>query len=254
MADEVGKKVFFLNPHSVIQDELVYEIVKNEYESYLVFDHKKLVQMLREFTEAIVFINVDADSMSEPEWERYVKNIMQDNSLNIRVGILTYNSDPELARKYLMDLGVPCGFVVLKLGLEQSRKIILKTLDANEARGQRKYVRAVCIPNTATFNVKYVSSLIKGSINDISSVGMSCFFDSAHEIKKGTLFKEMQLILKGKIVRVDAVVMGKRDMENGKALYVMLFGKAVAPADKEKIHKFIYEALQHSLDNRMGVY
>ena len=253
MANGVGKKVFFLNPHSVIQDELVYEIVKNEYEAYLVFDHTKLVQMLRESTEAIVFINVDADSMTEPEWERYVKNIMQDNSLDIKIGILTYNSDPDLSRKYLMDLGVPCGFVVLKLGIEQSRKIILKTLKANEAKGQRKYVRAVCVPNTATFNVKYGNSLIKGSINDISSVGMSCFFDSTHEIKKGTLFKEVQLILKGKIVRVDAVVMGKRNMDNGRSLYVMLFGKTIAPADREKIHKFIYEALQHNLNARMGL-
>ncbi|MBN1646966.1 MAG: PilZ domain-containing protein [Spirochaetales bacterium] len=253
MSQFVGRKVFFLNPHSVIQDELVYEIVKNEYEAYLVFDYKRLIQILREYTDSIIFINIDDDSMPEAEWEKYITNILKDRTLDVKIGILTYNSSPELSKKYLMDVGVQCGFVVLKLGLEQSRKIILATLEANEAKGQRMFVRAQCMPNAATFNLKFRTDLIKGQINDISSVGMSCFFDSRVDPAKGTLFKEVQLILKGKIVRVDAIVMGKREVEGSGFLYVLLFSKKINPGEKQKIHRYIYETLQQNLNAKMGV-
>ena len=39
---ELGKKVFFLYPPSVVTDELVWEVVRNEYEVYLLKDHKGL--------------------------------------------------------------------------------------------------------------------------------------------------------------------------------------------------------------------
>ena len=61
---------------------------------------------------------------------------------SVQIGILSYNEDRELAEKYLMDIGVQCGFIKLKLGLQESIAIILKTLEATEARGNRKYVRA----------------------------------------------------------------------------------------------------------------
>ena len=253
MGEKLGKKIFFLYPHSVIQDELVYEIVKNEYEAYLVFDHKKIIQELRNEKDSVLFINIDNDSMAQNEWEVYVRNLMKDKTFAVDIGILTYNNTPELAQKYLMDVGVRCGFVVLKLGLEQSRKIILKTLEANEAKGVRKYVRATCVPNTASFNVKYSGSLVKGTILDISSVGMSCSFSSAISPAKGVLFKEVQLILRGKIIMVDAVVLGSRELEDGGMLYVLLFGKKISPIDKGKIHHFIYDTLQQNLNSRLGI-
>ena len=253
MDADIGKKIYFLYPHSVIQDEVVYEIVKNEYEAYLVRDHKKIVNELRENPDSILYVNIDDDNMTEPEWEKYVKNIMSDNTLQVRIGIMTYNNNQELAQKYLMELGVQCGFIVLKIGSDSSRRIILRTLEANEAKGKRKFVRAQCVPGTAHFNIKYDGSQVNGEINDISSVGMSCSFSKSIDPPKGAFFKAVQLILKGKIVMVDAVIMGKREMEEGGVLYVMLFGKNIQPIEKSKIHRFIYEALQQVLNNRLAI-
>ena len=36
-----------------------------------------------------------------------------DATKSVRIGILTYNEDRILAEKYLLTIGVPCGFVVL---------------------------------------------------------------------------------------------------------------------------------------------
>ena len=126
----LAKKVFFLHPHSVIQQELVRELVSYEYAVYLVSDHKKFRSVVKEFSEPIVFINID-DEMDAEGWNDYISDMMESEDNSAMIGVLTYNEDKELAKTYLMDLMIPCGYIKLKLGLEQSRQIILKTLERN---------------------------------------------------------------------------------------------------------------------------
>ena len=68
----LGKKVFFLYPHSVIQNEMVIELIRNEYEIYLLFDHMKTVRLLEKYNDSILFINID-EGLMENEWEKYIK-------------------------------------------------------------------------------------------------------------------------------------------------------------------------------------
>jgi hypothetical protein len=42
-----------------------------------------------------------------------------------------YNPNADLTRKYLIQMKVLCGFVQLKIGLAESKRTILKTLEAN---------------------------------------------------------------------------------------------------------------------------
>lgn len=246
-----GKKVFFLYPHSVIQEELVQLIMEHEYEVYLVNNHTRLVQVLKKYPDSILFINID-ERLKENEWEKYIRSMMSaDATKSVQIGILTYNEDKELARKYLMDLMVPGGYIQLKLGLKESSKIILKTLEANEAKGQRRFVRASCPSNFATeFNVEVGGRMYDGYINDISTAGMACYFRTDMDLPAKTSLDRIQLKLRSRIVMVSGIIAGKRRTENG-MLYVVIFTQYISTEAKKRISTFIYRTLQTEIEREL---
>ncbi len=244
--DIYGKKVFFLYPQSVIQKEMAIMFIRNEYEAYLLYDHKKALGLLRRNNDSILFVNID-EVLKEKEWEDYIRGIMtNEDTKNVRIGILSYNSDKALAAKYLMELMVPCGFIRLSLGVKESASIILKALEANEAKGRRKYIRAKCSDiSINSFNVKHRTATHKGRIRDISSVGMACVFDEQVSFELKTRLDDIQLNLKGLICNVSGVIAGIRTEHE--PVYLVMFDQKMAEATKEKIGNFIFKCLQDSL-------
>jgi hypothetical protein len=241
----IGKKVFFLYPHSVMQQEMLDILINNEYEVYLINDHKKMLKVTSLFPDSILFINID-NVITVGEWITYIKSIMSDNNTKIQIGIVTYNNNPELAKKFLMEIMVPCGFIVLNLGLEKSIPILLKILDANEAKGRRKYIRALSAENDNTkFNVNIGTQLYTGKILDISIAGMAAVFDKTVEIEIKTRLNDIQLVLKGIICRVSGVIAGSR--KGAESFYVILFEFSDDRA-KSRIHSYIHKCLQDSMD------
>lgn len=247
---ELGKKVFFLYPPSVVSEELVWEIVRNEYEVYMLKDHARLRKLLPRYNDAIVFINIDA-GQGEESWAAYVRDLSSDPSTsNVRIGILTYNKNEELARKYLMELGVQAGFVTLSLGLEESTEIVLKMLEANEARGRRRYVRVqIDDPSRATFNVRVDGILRDGRIRDLSSVGMAAYFEPDQQVAVGSYLTDMQLRLRGQAVTVSGVVTGVRT--EGQNIHVIMFDPRQGAAFRSKIRHYVHRELSRSLQREL---
>lgn len=244
----VGKKVFFLHPHSVIKDELLARVIAAEYEVYTLKDRERALNILKRFPESIMFINIDA-GMKEPEWEKYVRHIQNDPHLNsTRLGILSYNNDKELMQKYLFEIGIPCGFIQLKLGLEQSTKIILTALRANEAKGRRKFVRVNCERDgKATLNFKSSTGVANATIIDISSAGLACKFLSDPGLTPKSHLRNIQLKLRGKLLQVDSIVMGTRSDDPN--VWVMLLDPKTDANHKATVRDFIHTELQRQLEN-----
>ena len=241
-----GRRVIFLYPHSVISDQLVQTVASQEYEVYLVKDHERLPPVLErpEFRNALLFANID-EVLDAGQWETYVRRIRESPATrDVHVGILSYNEDSALAAKYLMDIGVQAGFVRLKLGLAESTRIVLATLEATEAKGQRKYVRADCtgILN-ASLNVRVRGRLYSGQLRDMSAAGMACVFDRDPGFGPNTMTADFQLKLRGAIVMLPGTVAGMREV-NAQRIYVILFTQPHPEHVKERIFRFIHECLQ----------
>ncbi|MCL1813240.1 MAG: PilZ domain-containing protein [Treponema sp.] len=242
-----GKKIFILYPHSVIRDELMDLLIMAGFESYTLRDHKRALKLLEKFPDSIIFINID-DGMGEMEWEVYIKGIMENpKTKNCRVGILSYNTDKALMQKYLMEIAVPCGYIQLKLGIRESTKIMISALEANEARGKRKYIRAFCADDiNATVNVKGSGGIYYGKILDISAAGIAAKFDKFDDLPPNSKIKEMQLKLRGGLILTDAILIGKRD-DN---VCIFLFNvPRMSPDHTLILHRFIKYTLQHYMDN-----
>lgn len=248
-----GKKVFFIYPHSVIQKELIQELVNREYEVYLINDHRKIESICENYNSPIIFINID-EGLIEQEWELLVRSLMvKQSTKQAMIGILTYNNNPDLIKKYLLDIMIPCGFIQLKLGLNESTEIILKTLEVNEVKGNRTYLQTKCNPDDARFNIQLTGKIENGSIIDISSIGMTVIFDNDIELSKNTYFQDLQLKLKGILLTVSAVVLGFRNDEWGKTVYLLMFDNKMPSSNRSKIRTFIYKTLQQDMEKKLGL-
>lgn len=252
---DLGRKVFFLHPPPVLREHLIDVIVRNEYEVYLIEDHQRCHKLLAQYTSAILFVNIDS-VLKEPIWEQFIRRmISHPPAEDVRIGVLSGHRDQDLTRKYLIDIGVQCGFVTLNLKVEQSAKILLKTLEAVQAKGKRKHVRAPA-GETATFNVQEASTAA-GQILDISAAGMACQFHNEVSFKLGHQFNDLQLILRGARTSTRAHVIGVRQAHSeGKgspSIYVMIFDhRAYGQRSVFRIQNFVSHSLQVRMDDEIA--
>lgn len=258
MAEELakGRKVFFLYPHAIIRD-LIKDIIRNEYEVFTVEDHTRLKHFLTREKNAIVFINIE-ERLREEEWEKYIRDILGNpDTRGVGVGVLTYfDRGKALTEKYLMELGVNCGFIRLKTDLAKCKDIILRTLEANEARGKRRFVRGITNARLDTFNAVIGTSRYSGKVLDISIAGMACQFnDLGQRLNVGMELKDIQLVLRGARCQIEARII-RIDRRGGDSdVYVLLFlADSLKPAIKDKIHAFIQICLQDEIDQELKRY
>ncbi|MDR1931440.1 MAG: PilZ domain-containing protein [Spirochaetales bacterium] len=247
-SDSLGKKIFFLYPHSVIHDEMLDLLIMNGYESYALRDHARAVRLLEHFPGSIMFINID-EKMPEREWEAYIRKIQEGpKTQESRLGILSYNTDKDLMQKYLMDMAVPCGYIQLKLGMQASAKIMLDALRANEAKGRRKFIRVACEDDaTATMNYKSPEGTLSyGKILDISSAGIAVKMDRFENHPPNSKLREVQLKLRGTLVLTDMILIGTRN--DDKSEWIFLFDPKMQPNHKLVVHRFIKQSLQRYID------
>jgi hypothetical protein len=245
--DTQGKKIFLLHPHSVIHQEMLDLLIMAGYETYTILDEKRARKLLEKFPGSIMFINID-EGLKEPEWEAYIRGIMDDpKTKGSSLGIMSYNQDKTLMQKYLMDLAIPCGYIQLKLGLQESTRIILAALDANEAKGRRKYIRADCEDDiNATMNFKESMEIFHGKILDISSAGIAARVEKGPALPPNSVLHEVQCKLRGGLFMTDMIFMGKR--RDDQSNYIFLFDPKISQDNKLTIHRYIKLCLQKYID------
>jgi len=246
--NDLGRKVFFVYPPSVVKEDLITHLIDNEYETYMVKDTRRAELLFEKYDDAICFVNIDT-GFSEPEWETWIRKILAEPKFSkIGIGIVSYNSNEKLQKKYLMDIGIQCGYIKLKLGRDESIKILLATLNANEAKGRRKYVRADATGDTlSSLNFTHGRLQIIGKIVDISVVGFACILDPDPELAKNMLLSDVQLKLRASLLRTDLILLGSRPVDD-RNQYIFLFPPKIENHAKAKIRTYIQTTLQASLE------
>lgn len=247
-ADIVGKKVFFLHPTAVVQNKVLEELVQQEFEVYIAKDHAALGRVLKKYPDSIVFVDIN-EQMPEKEWEKWIQGVMSaPETKGVVIGIVTANDSEELRNKFIKSIGITGGYTLLKSELDASIKQIIEKLNAVDAKGRRKYLRATTENETmTTINLPHGGGFINGAIKDISVVGLSCTFDSDPELVKNTLFKGIQVKLQSMLLNVEGIIFGSR-MDGNAKIYVLLFTQRIDPVIRTKIRKFIQQNLQSKMD------
>ena len=242
---KLGRKVIFLHPRPSIADGLVRVVAREQYEAFVVADHERLVHVLvlPEFRDAILFIDID-QAMCAEDWVDYVRLLRESPATRgVHVGILSDGTDEKLANRYLMDLGVQGGFIQTGLGEAEMTRVVLSTLQATGARGQRRYVRASCGLAGASVNLKVEDKIIGGVLYDVSVAGMSCILDSDPGLRRNMPLDEIELKLKGSVLTIDGTVAGMRQC-NAQRIHAILFSRPKAELLGDRISGLVRECLQ----------
>jgi hypothetical protein len=246
----LGKKIFFLYPSAVIQNEIVSDLIQQEYEIYTVRNHTTLRRVLRTYADSIVFVNID-DQLPEKDCEAWIRGIMNDPiTASVKIGILSSEVNENLQRKYINSVGIQGGYTIIKIKSDISRAIVqlMEILKVLDARGRRKYLRVTTENDTqATLNMPHNGQYINGIIKDISVAGLSCAFEKDPQFEKNTLCKDIQIRLQSMILKTEGIVFGSRADGPG-AIYVLLFTQRIDPDVRAKIRKYIQALLQTRMD------
>ncbi|MDR3192840.1 MAG: PilZ domain-containing protein [Treponema sp.] len=244
----LGKKVFFLYPSAVVQNEIVQELIQQEFEVYVAKDHGALQRVLKQFPDSLVLADID-EGISEKDWELWIRGVMGNQSTKeVKIGVLSSSKDEELQKKYLNDLKVACGYTVLKKDISIPIRQILEILKTADAKGRRKYLRATMEDGAPTVvNMPYNNSFIKGTIKDISTVGFSASFEGDPELPKNSLFQDIQIKLQSVLLKVEGIVFGSR-MDEIHKTYVILFTQRIDPSVRSRIRKYIQQTFQIKMD------
>jgi hypothetical protein len=247
--DFLGKKIFFLYPSAVVQNRIIEEFTQQEFEVYMVKDHIKMKGFLRKNPDSIVFVNIN-DGLNEKDWEVWIRGILEDNqTARVGIGVISSEENEELKQKYLNNLKITCGFTVFRSDLNLVMKQLFSILIAADAKGRRKYIRAIISENetNTVVNFSLNGTFVKGMIKDISVVGFSCVFADDPELTKNSLFPDIQIKLQSSILKAEGIVFGSR-MDEKTKIYVVLFTQRMDPEARVKIRKYIQSNLQAKLD------
>ena len=243
-----GKKIFFIHPSVFTQNELIFELAQQEYEVYIARDEEKLKKALKKYPDSIVFASID-ETLSSKKWEEWIRSVMGGGETkDVKVGVLSNTNNEESRKLYLNTLKVPFGFIPIKLEKPRVIKTMVDVLNAADAKGRRKYIRADTRGETmTTINVPGSGGYITGEIRDISVVGLSCVFAQDPELEKNSLLPDIQIKLQSSLLKAEGIIFGSR-MDGDDKVYVMVFSQKVDPAVRTKIRTYIQKNLQAKMD------
>jgi len=247
-----GKKIFFLHPSALVQNQVISELAQEEFEVYVLKDEAKLRQAVGIYPDSIVFASIN-ETMKEDAWDKLIRTIMgSPETETVKVGIIASVNNEELKKKYLEQYKVQCGFTVIKSDYVDAAKQLVDILDAADAKGRRKFLRILMDNDSkTTVNLPMNGTYINGLIKDISVVGFSCVFEDDPKLTKNGLFGDIQIRLQSQLIKAEGIVFGSR-MDGDEKCYVVLFSKRIDPSVRTKIRKYIQTSLQHNMEKELN--
>ena len=247
----LGKKIFFLHPSALVQNQVISELAQEEFEVYIIKDENKIQQALQKHPDSILFASIN-EALKENVWMELIQGLQKKpETASVCIGIIASSNNEEVKRKYMEMLKVHCGYTVIKSDIIAATRQVATILNSANAKGRRKYIRMLIDTEAnTTVNLPRNGTYINGIIKDISVVGFSCVFPEDPDLKKNTLFSDVQLRLQSQLLKVEGIVFGSR-LDGTEKVYVLLFSQRIDPSVRTKIRKFIQTYLQNKMDEEL---
>jgi hypothetical protein len=246
-----GKKIFFLHPSTIVQNEIIAELTQLEYEVYIVKDENALLRVLRKFPCSVVFCSVD-EVLDTAGWESLIRKITDNPATKDTViGAIAVSETGAAKDFYTNTLKLQGGYVTLKPDITRALKYILEFLKLADAKGRRKYIRADTRDDPqAGINLDLDGRYVNGSIRDISVIGLSCVFPPDVLLAKNVLINNIQLKLQSSLLKAEGIVFGSR-VDGDETVYVIVFTQKTDPIVLVRIRTYMQKTLQRKMDQEM---
>jgi hypothetical protein len=243
----LGKKIFFLYPAALVQNDVVEELIQEEYEVYIIRDEGKLRKILAKYPDSVALVNIN-EQLPEEKWESWIRDLMSDPATaGTAIGILAPGGDENVKRKYVNAVKVQCGYIQVKADSRTLVRQVLAALKAANAKGLRKYIRATPDNDMAVINLPVNNEYVNGTIKDISAAGLSCVFEEDPGLEKNSLCQNVQIKLQSMLLKIEGIVFGFR-IDGDTKIYVIVFTQRTDPAVRTKIRIYAHNVMQARLE------
>ena len=244
-----GRKVFFINPSVSFEQQVIERLRLMEYEVYAIDDYRKAKPLLRKNADSICFCIVESQ-LTLKGWHNFIKSFEDENVFApLDIGVLMPPLPDEKKANFIASLQLDAGILSLGQDSETLFHEIVKALDAKEAKGLRKYVRADCLsePQADLLWLKD-NRMFKLKIIDISSVGIAAKLSpgQANAVFINQIIEGVTLNLKSTQVGVDIKITAIKSAGDF-LLVVIMFNTSTTPDAINKIRGYIAENLQEKL-------
>jgi hypothetical protein len=216
-----GIKTFFVVPElSLLPEEYLKSYFMKGFETYFLDDdpyynlESKVHVLFKLFPEVILFFNIDR-SVRGINWPHFIASLQEMYKERAMIGVLyrKRNNQEEikkLERLYLYEIGIVCGCIPIEYQKAKNLFLILNVLSANQANGQRKFIRAIC-DASCKMNFEFDGIRFHGVLQDISISHFSCVFPAeTPELPLHKKISEIQLNLKGSLTKIGGACCLKR--------------------------------------------
>lgn len=261
---KIGVKTFFVVPEiSLLPEEYLKSFFIKGYESYFLDDdpytdlQTKIHLLFSLFPEVILFFNVDRP-IRGINWPVFIRNLQNTYKERAIIGVLYRKRNnledvKQLERLFLFDIGIVGGCIPIEYQKGKNLFLIQNVLQANQANGQRKYIRAIC-DEFCKVNMKFEGKKYYGLLRDISISHFSCVFvGDLPQFQLHQKINDIQISLKGTICKMDGVYCLQRVMGDDN-IHVFVFRtvedrEGLNSENLSRVNNFIFNMFTSNVQN-----
>ena len=249
MAVSENRKVFFLHPQAVIQDDLVRALLEDNFEAYLVRNPVSAKVVIREFPDSIFLVQVDS-GLEEDEWSSFAAELKAIPSLGeLTLCVLSVRDIESLKKSFLgadspFSHGISYGAFNFSKTLEELKEF----LTSIKARLPRNQVHGVS-PETHGVSVVFAmdDARYEGILKDITISGLTCRIGQ-EELLPSEMSIPAIIITYGKTqFSVAGRIAGKHGKDG--ALHLILFDESSKTQRRKEIYDLIQACFQAEIDD-----
>ena len=244
-----GRKVFFVGANTTFETQVVERLRLMESEVYAINDYRKAKPYLRKNADSICFCIVESQ-LTLKGWHNFIKSFEEENVFQpLDMGVILQPLSDEKKANFIAELQLDAGVLTNNHDTETLFHEIVKAMDAKNAKGMRKYIRANCLtePQADLLWLKD-NRMFKLKIIDISSVGIAAKLSTgqANAVFINQIIEGVTLNLKSVQVGVDIKISAIKDAGDF-LLVVIMFTTTTLPEAINKIRGYIGENLNETL-------
>jgi len=248
-----NRKVFFLHPHAVVQDELAYALITENIEAYLLRNHVSAKIVLREYPDAVFLMQVDS-GLDEDKWIEYAEDLKSFSVFSdLTICVLSVSGMEEIKKTYLQkSRAFSYGVTYGRYEFAKTYKIIRDILEREKVNPPGFAVKGTS-PERLTVTVDFTRDhkRYEGVLKTVSLSGLTCKIESteplyASEIPVSPIsisYGNTQFLVSGRIV-------GNSD--DDESIYLILFDDTVGVEKRDEIYVLIQTCLQSQIEAKIA--
>ena len=244
-----NRKVFFLHPQAVIQDELVRALIADDYEAYLLRNSVSAKMVLRDYPDSILVVQVDS-GLSEEQWLEYASELRATPVFSqLTLCVVSVASMEDIQQTYLdMPEGFSYGFSYSGYDFGTIYPLIKEMLIQEKANPPGISIKGTTAEKQKV-SVVFTRDRIRyeGRLKDISLSGLTCRIDSMDPLYPSEIpiqaiiitYESTQLTVSGRVA-------GNHGDDD--SIHLILFDDNVRSDKKDDIFDLIQACLQAEIE------